>query len=155
MLLSGGSRFHAEFDWTGTGDPTAYLSVGEAIRFMGALLPGGWEALRQSNHDKVVAARRLLLERLGVEAPCPEGMLGSMAAIPLPVRAAKGLWTGFERDELQAALVERYGIEVPVFTWSPGPMRILRISAQIYNEPREYERLAGAMGELLEVPRAD
>ncbi|MGH2611236.1 MAG: aminotransferase class V-fold PLP-dependent enzyme, partial [Tepidiformaceae bacterium] len=131
--LDGRSRFHAEFDWTGTGDPTPYLCVGESIRYMGSRLPGGWDEVRRSNHAMAVAARRLLLARFGVEAPCPEEMLGSMAAIPLPVRAAEGLWTGFERDELQAALVERHGIEVPVFTWSPGPARILRMSAQVYN----------------------
>jgi isopenicillin-N epimerase len=147
--LNGRSRFHAEFDWTGTGDPTPYLCVTESIRYMGSLLPGGWGELRRSNHQKAVAARRTLLERLGVEAPCPEELLGSMAAIPLPGRAVEGLWTGFERDELQAALVERHGMEVPVFTWSPGPLRILRISAQIYNEPAEYERLADALEELV------
>ncbi len=147
--LEGQSRFHAEFDWTGTGDPTAYLCVPEAIRCMGSLLPGGWEELRGSNHAKAVAARRTLLTQLDVGAPCPEEMLGSMAAIPLPGKASEGLWTGFERDALQAALVERHGIEVPVFTWSPGPLRILRISAQLYNEPAEYERLADAVREEL------
>jgi isopenicillin-N epimerase len=76
-------------------------------------------------------------------------MLGSMAAIPCR-RPSSGLWTGFERDDLQAALVERFGIEVPVFTWSPGPARILRISAQIYNEPSEYTRLGEAVAWLLE-----
>ena len=39
-------RFHAEHDWTGTSDPSAWLSVPSAIAFMGSLLPGGWPALR-------------------------------------------------------------------------------------------------------------
>jgi isopenicillin-N epimerase len=143
------SRFHAEFDWTGTGDPTAYLTVPEAMRYMGSLLPGGWEGLRRANHAKAVDARRTLLQRLGVDAPCPDEMLGSMAAIPLPGGTGDGLWTGFERDELQTALIERHHIEVPVFTWSPGPVRILRVSAQLYNEAEEYERLAEAVVEAL------
>ncbi|MEX0782309.1 MAG: aminotransferase class V-fold PLP-dependent enzyme [Dehalococcoidia bacterium] len=142
------SRFHAEFDWTGTGDPTAYLSVPEAIRYVGSLLPGGWDEIRASNHDKVVAARRMLLGRLGVEAPCPEEMLGSMAAIPLSADGVGRLWTGFERDDLQAALLDEHGIEVPVL-WFARRRRILRISAQVYNEPEEYERLAGAVVKLL------
>lgn len=149
--LAGHSRFHAEFDWTGTGDPTPYLCVGEAIRHMASLLPRGWDAVRASNHRKVTAARTMLVERLGASAPCPEEMVGSLAAIPLPTAAAEGLWTGFERDELQAALVEKYNIEVPVFTWSAGPVRILRISAQLYNDANEYEQLADALEELLPV----
>ena len=148
--LNGRSRFQAEFDWTGTGDPTPYLCVGEAIRYMASLLPGGWGAIRAANHDKALAARAMLLDRLGLPPPCPEEMIGSLAAIALPAPAAQGLWTGFERDELQAALVERYGIEVPVFTWAPGPVRILRISAQLYNNAGEYERLAEALQQLLE-----
>ena len=142
------SRFHAEFDWTGTTDPTAYLSVPEAIRFMGSLLPGGWEEIRASNHEKAVAARRTLLERLALPAPCPEAMLGSMAAIPLQADGESRLWTGFERDDLQAALLEQFGIEVPVL-WFGGGRRILRISAQVYNDASEYERLADALVEVL------
>ncbi len=80
---------------------------------------------------------------------------GSYRACPIAVSngkvavAAAGLRTGFERDELQAALVDRYQMEVPVFTWSPGPLRILRISAQLYNDALDYQRLADALNELL------
>jgi isopenicillin-N epimerase len=147
--LEGQSRFHAEFDWTGTGDPTAYLSVPEAIRYMGSLLPGGWEELRASNRQKAIMARRMLLQRLDVDPPCPEGMLGSMAAIRQAATHAPGApWTGFDRDALQVALMGRYAIEVPVIVRASEPTRIVRISAQLYNEPEEYERLADALVEL-------
>src|SRR5262249_25604173 len=36
------SRFLIDFDWTGTADPSAYLCVPGALRFMSSLLPGGW-----------------------------------------------------------------------------------------------------------------
>ncbi|HOG88820.1 MAG TPA: aminotransferase class V-fold PLP-dependent enzyme, partial [Verrucomicrobiota bacterium] len=46
----GHTRFQDRFDWPGTIDPTPWMCVGEAIRWMGSLLPGGWPALRARNH---------------------------------------------------------------------------------------------------------
>src|SRR5205823_2176318 len=54
------SRFRLEFDWTGTVDPSAYLSVPNALRFGASLLPGGWAALRARNHELALAARDLI-----------------------------------------------------------------------------------------------
>jgi isopenicillin-N epimerase len=76
-------------------------------------------------------------------------MLGSMASLLIQAGASAGLWTGFERDELQVALLDRYGIEVPVIVRSTEPVRIVRISAQLYNEPDDYERLADALEDLI------
>ena len=53
-----------------------------------------------------------------------------------------------ERDPLQTALFDRFGLELPVFTWPALACRILRVSAQLYNGAADYERLAGALGEL-------
>lgn len=77
-------RFRAEWDWTGTVDPTAWLAIPECIRFLGGLLPGGWPALMERNRVLALRGRDLILRRMGVEDPCPEEMVGSMASIPLP-----------------------------------------------------------------------
>ena len=146
----GRSLFHDEFDWQGTLDVTAWLTVPAAIRSCARLLPGGWPALMQRNHDLAVAARRLLCERIGVEPPCPETMLGSMATLPLPA-ALQEKNSGEPRaviarfDPLQSALLEQHRIEVPVVRWGTPARRWFRISAHAYNSSDEYERLADAL----------
>ena len=146
----GRSPFHDEFDWQGTLDLTAWLTVPAAIRFCESLMPGGWPALMRHNHDLAVAARRLLCERLGVEPPCPETMLGSMATLPLPGSLqeenpgeSRAVIARF--DPLQSALLDQHRIEVPLVKWGAPPHRWLRISAHAYNSPDEYERLADAI----------
>lgn len=140
------SRFRLEFDWTGTSDPTPYLCIPSAIDFFANLLPGGWREVEQRNHKLALEARRILREALGVAVPAPVSMLGSLAAIPLPGDDEEAL---SRQEGLGSALFNQYGIEVPVFAWPGGRNRILRVSAQLYNRPEQYEKLAKAVGELL------
>ena len=141
-------RFRHEFDWVGTDDPTAALCVPEAIRFMGSLLPGGWPALREQNHQLAIAGRKLVCEALGIEAPCPDSMIGCLASLPLPAGSPAPPKSALYADPLQDALLAR-GIEVPVIPWPAPPQRLIRISAQIYNRPEQYELLARSLGEVL------
>jgi isopenicillin-N epimerase len=142
------SRFRIEADWVGTQDPTPWLAIPAAIRFMGSLLPGGWPALRARNRDLALAGRRHLCEALAIEAPAPESMIGSLAAVPLPDGRGR-LEAPLYIDPLQDALLERHGIEVPVMPWPSWPKRLLRISAQAYNAEGEYIALAGALRSLV------
>ncbi|MCC5629671.1 aminotransferase class V-fold PLP-dependent enzyme [Nostoc sphaeroides] len=131
------SRFQLEFDWTGTDDPTAYMSVPEAIAFMGSLLPGGWTELRQQNHQLVLQGRRLLCEALEVQPPCPEEMIGSMAVVPLPA-----ILENRDFMSIHDELFDKFGIQVQVMPWQEKPRLLVRISAQIYNTLEQYEYLA-------------
>lgn len=147
------SRFRLLFDWTGTEDPTPYLCVPAALRFLSSLLPGGMAALRERNRALCLHGRRLLCAALRIPAPCPEEMIGSMASVPLPPSPPDlPPRSPFDLDPLQDALLETHGIEVPVIPWpaSASPGRLLRISAQIYNREEDYERLARALAGLLE-----
>ncbi len=141
--LGGRSRLHAEFDWTGTFDPTASLCVPEAIRVMGGLLPGGWDELRAANRALAIEAQGVLCAALGIDAPCPEAMVGSMATVPLPDSAADACPPSVPMyiDPLQDRLLEEYRVEVPVFPWPGFPQRVLRVSCQAYNTSAEYVRL--------------
>jgi len=133
------SRFRLEFDWTGTDDPTAYLCVPEAIRFMGSRLSGGWAELMSHNHENAIAARNILCEILKVAPPCPDEMIGSLATVPLSDGSCV---------ELQDALLEKFGIEVPIVPYPAAPKRLVRLSAQIYNTLDQYEKLGRAIVEL-------
>ena len=48
-------------------------------------------------------------------------------------------------DALQRILREDYRIEVPIMAPPVSPRRVLRISAQLYNEPEHYRALAEAL----------
>jgi isopenicillin-N epimerase len=134
------------FDWPGTTDPTPFLSVPAALDAVASLVPGGWPEVRRRNRELALLGRDVLCEALGVPAPCPDEMIGSMAAVPLP-----GEWPRRERawaletDPLQDALLERHRVEVPISTWPSSPRRVLRISAQLYNRESEYRHLASAL----------
>jgi isopenicillin-N epimerase len=131
------SRFLLEFDWTGTLDPSPWLCVPDALRFLGGLLPGGWISLVQRNHELALEARDLMCSVLGIAAPAPDEMLGCMATVPLPE---------CDTQALQDALLFEHGIEVPIMPW-PSPL--LRVSAAVYNVRADYERLAEALRKLL------
>jgi isopenicillin-N epimerase len=142
------SRFHLEFDWPGTLDPTAWLCIPEALRFMGSIVEGGWPEVMRRNHELALAARDLLCTRLGIGHPAPDDMLGSMAAMPLPDGEAY-VTTSLYGDPLQDALLFDHAIEVPIVPWPRAGNRVLRVSAQLYNSIADYEKLADALDVLL------
>lgn len=133
------SRFHLEFDWTGTFDPSPWLCVPHALRFLGKLLPGGWISLVQRNRELALEVRDLLCETLQIAPPAPDEMIGCMAAVPLP---------DVDGEALQNRLFFEHHIEVPVMPW---PKPLLRVSAAVYNVRAEYEQLCDAL--LREIPR--
>jgi isopenicillin-N epimerase len=142
------SRFHLEFDWTGTFDPTAWLAVSSALQFVPSLVPGGWPEVMRRNRELALRARDILCEALSIDKPAPDTMLGSMAAVPLPdgdAETAPSLYG----DALQDALFDRFAIEVPVVPWPGPPKRVLRVSAHLYNQAGEYDALASALRTLL------
>jgi isopenicillin-N epimerase len=142
------SRFRLEFDWSGTDDPTAWLCVPAALRVVGSLVPGGWPDVMARNHALALVGRRLLCAALDIAPPCPEAMLGSLAAIRLPDH--QGPQRSFlATDPLQDVLWEEKSIEVPIFEWPRAPSRWLRISAQLYNSEAQYAYLAKCLAGLL------
>ena len=121
----------------------------EALRFVGALLPGGWAAVMKRNRRLALAGRKILCEALQINSPCPDEMIGSLAAVPLSDGAdAKPPKSPLYLDPLQDRLRAQFRIEVPIIPWPAPPKRLLRISAQLYNSLPQYERLAVALRSL-------
>ncbi|MEX2280344.1 MAG: aminotransferase class V-fold PLP-dependent enzyme [Acidimicrobiia bacterium] len=128
------SLFHRLFDWTGTFDPSAWLSVPSALETMAGLHPDGWPGVMAANRALTLQARDLLSSRLSTPASAPDGMTGSMAAFRM--RDARPGLAGRLRSK---------GIIVPVSPWPDPSSQVLRISAQMYNTIDEYDRLADAI----------
>jgi isopenicillin-N epimerase len=141
------SRFQAMFDWAGTGDPSAWLVVPDAIRTVASLVPGGWPELMARNHQLALAARDLLCDALDVAPPAPDEMIGAMAALPLPDAppSANTTQSDWGDEDVLGDRLRRRGIEVPVFPWPRSPSRLVRVSAQLYNRIDDYERLSEAL----------
>jgi isopenicillin-N epimerase len=137
--------FHAEFDWTGTDDPTPWLCIPEAIRYMGGLLPGGWPELMTRNRTLALQGRDVLGAALGLDSPAPEGMIGSMASIPLPAPES-----GSPAARLDSEALCEWFRARGIRTWLyPHPLPLLRLSAQLYNNPDQYRQLATLLAEAL------
>ena len=105
------------------------------------------------NRELALAARRMLCDRLGLSAVCPEEMIGSIAAVRLPddpdPGAAMDPTTPTPAHRYGTELFRRFGIDVPVYYWPEPPRLLLRVSAQAYNSLDQYDRLADALAELL------
>jgi isopenicillin-N epimerase len=152
------SKFRLEFDWQGTVDPSAWLTMPAAIDGLGEMLHGGWPALIANNRQLVISGRDILAEALHTTVQAPNSMTGSMASLRLP----GGPWPRVEVTRRMAmidAAMRGRRFEVPLIVWPPpwlvdsGDLPestefdlLVRISAQAYNYLGQYERLASILG---------
>jgi isopenicillin-N epimerase len=130
--------FAAEFDLPGTRDPSAHLSAPTAIRMMEEFGAG---AVREYNHSLAWQGAALLAERWDSEFVTPESMIGTMATVALPASMGS---TADDAMQLRTQLLFEDHIEVQVHAYR-GRLHA-RISAQIYNDLSDVERLAAAVG---------
>lgn len=134
-LRANRSRFLAEFDWTGTFDPTPLLALPRAIEFLGTLDTAGLPGLMAANRQKTLEARETLTSYLGIAAPAPEEMIGSLATVP--IAASHDSVT-----RIQHWLCTKNRFELPVFPSPVSAHCLIRISMQAYNSLDQVERLA-------------
>ena len=138
LTISHGYRkgFIEEFDWTGTKELTGWLSAPAGIDFFHRL---GGERLMARNRELALAMGRMLSKAWDTPLAGPLQMFAAMAVVALPNAGP----ATFERStELRLYLAEQHGIEAAV---SAMDRRLwVRIMAQAYNEPADYERLRRA-----------
>lgn len=135
-----GRGFTAEFDWVGTRDPSAWLAAPAGLDWLEEL---GVEAVRAHNRSLARRASALLTSHWDTEPAAPEPMIGPMVTVPLPA----GLGSSPEdAARVRDRLLFEHRIEVQVHAWRE---RIwARVSAQIYNDEDDVERLAAAVAAL-------
>jgi isopenicillin-N epimerase len=131
-----GEGFLAEFDWTGTVDPTPFLCVPDSIachtRFGGA-------QLMARNKRLALEGARLLAARWRTPLGGPPEAFGAMVTVGLPVRET----TPQAGLALQHRLADAHRIEAAVVAQA-GSLWV-RVAAQAYNELADYERLAAVL----------
>ncbi len=135
-----GKGFHEEFDWTGTRDPSPWLSLQASLDFVDGL---GIERIRAHNEALLESAAAYLAARWDVAIPSPVAMRRSLCTFRVPATGAVDLDAAMT---LHGAL-QRRGVQVPV--WSQGGGLWLRISAQVHNRPLDYVRLGDALLDVL------
>jgi isopenicillin-N epimerase len=133
--------FVKSFGWLGTTDYTPHLSVPPAIGLMEEL---GWERLRRHNRQLAAYGAEVVREALDTAPPATAEVFEAMSLVALPDGIAE---TVDETKALSTRIAEVLGAEVAVFPWRDRGY--IRLSAQAYNAPVEYEELAAGLRKLL------
>lgn len=131
------SRFLDYFEWTGTHDPAAYLSVPAAIDFQ---KQHNWPEVRLTCHHMLreASARLGELTQLPPISPDTPDWWMQMRAYPLPM---------CDIQAVKARLWDAFQVEVPLIDWKGQPY--LRVSIQAYNTPEDIDRLIEGLRRLL------
>lgn len=129
--------FTAEFDWVGTRDPSPWLAAPEGLRFLDEL---GFADLRKYNHTLAWTGAAQVADVWNTRVELNSSDVGSMICVPLPARLGT---TATDAARLRDALLFEDRIEVQVHArqdrlWT-------RLSAQVYNDSSDFDRLARAV----------
>ena len=133
----GVSPFIDYFEWRGTHDPAAYLSVPSAIDFQAQ---HDWPRVRAACHALLLDASHRIAALSGMPQISPDTTewWSQLRTIPLPP---------CNLTALKDRLWDEYQIEVPMVGWRGG--HYVRVSIQCYNGPSDVDRLVGALERLL------
>lgn len=120
-----------EFEWMGTRDPSAFLTVPTAIEMMESV---GLDAFRERTHSLACFAQKQIATVTGRPPMTSPTNFGSMVTCLLP----QG-----DSDTLHTTLWNDHGIEVPV--WEFCGERLIRVSCHLYTQEEHIRRLTEAI----------
>lgn len=132
-----GQGFLAEFDWQGTRDFSAWLSLPDALAFRADL---GDSRVKTYCYELVGRAAAYLAEEWQTETEPSPAMQGFMATIRLPgnAPASPGAIASIRRSLLYQHGIEAHFVALEGGVWA-------RISAHVYNEMGDYVGLGKAL----------
>lgn len=141
-------NFAEQFKWTGTHDPSPYLSVGPALDFREWL--GGEVKINEYCRDLAIRGGKRFAEILETEemdkTPNRELTLNMVnVKLPLPSTPAKAARSEIDKFFKKKLLLERNAFASP-FYHNDGWW--VRCSAQVWNEISDFEHVAKAYKEL-------
>ena len=126
--LKSSSRFINIFQWQGTRDMSAFLTVPKAIEFQEKY---DWDSVRNRCKKMIIDARNQISTVTNLPKICPDDWLGQMASFLFPAD---------DVAELKKSLYNDYQIEIPAMSYNG--YSALRISIQGYNSEDVVDYLA-------------
>ena len=134
----GSSAFVDEVEMQGTRDPSPWLAVPAAIAFR---REHDWTRVAADCHRLAQETAARMRDLTGLPAlSSVEFCAPQMVAMPIPP---------CDPLAIHNALIEKYGIEIPVFEWQGH--YIARLSCQGYNTRAQMDLLVGALTALLQL----
>jgi isopenicillin-N epimerase len=126
-----------EFDWPGTRDPTPHLAAPAGIAFMEEL---GVKNVQRYNHELAYNAGREMASYWKTGLLAGEEMIGTMVTVPLPER-----FGSTQEDALRLRDILLFEHNIEVHTHEFRGRLYVRVSAQVYNEMSDVEKLLKAV----------
>ncbi|XP_059153483.1 uncharacterized protein LOC131939285 [Physella acuta] len=137
-----GSGFSSEFVWAGLHDYSSMLSLHTVLDFWQTFQPSH---IREYMYKTAQDGAQILVKSWKSQLAAPSSMFGSMVLVQLPscVHSMFPVIDYSAAERVQNMLYHDFNVEVPIKSVQ-GSLYV-RISAHVYNEASDYEKLAKAM----------
>lgn len=125
------SRFLQDFQWQGTRDMSAFLTIPFTINYFNKNILPKRKECRKLNYYTYEKFKEIFDVKSTFEG---EKWIGQMISFPLP----KGI-----NEDIKLILLKDYKIEIPIFKWKNKTF--IRSSVQVYNKKKDIDYLISAL----------